>query len=261
MLELSTSELLEQAAAGNSAAWDEIVSRYSGLVWAVARGFALSMADAADVSQTTWLRLVEHLGKLREPEHLGGWLATTARHECLRTLRKSGREVVAFDADIDIESGEPTPEAVVLDDERDRLVWLSLGEIPQRCQVLLRALSTLTTSELRRGVRSTRHAHRQYRPDPRAVSRPSQEAAASPRGRHQNSGRRRVMSEPTADPMFATLRNVIDHADPVPQAVVDAARAAYTWRTIDAELAELTADSAMASAGRAIGIRAATADL
>jgi hypothetical protein len=57
------------------------------------------------------------------------------------------------------------------------------------------------------------------------------------------------MSEPSTDPMFATLRNVIDHADPVPQAVVDAARAAYTWRTIDAELAELTADSAMATAG------------
>jgi hypothetical protein len=57
------------------------------------------------------------------------------------------------------------------------------------------------------------------------------------------------MSEPSTDPMFATLRNVIDHADPVPQAVVDAARAAYIWRTIDAELAELTADSAMATAG------------
>ena len=142
MLELSTSELLAEAEAGNNAAWNELVDRYSGLVWAVARGFALSMADAADVSQTTWLRLVEHLTKLREPEHLGGWLATTARHECLRLLRKNGREVVEPDAGIDVESGEPTPEAVVLDNERDRLLWLSLGEIPQRCQVLLRALAT-----------------------------------------------------------------------------------------------------------------------
>ena len=141
MLELSTSELLAEAAAGDSAAWDELVRRYSGLVWAVARGFALSMADAADVSQTTWLRLVEHLTKLREPEHLGGWLATTTRNECLRLLRKNGREIVEADAGIDVESGEPTPEAVVLDNERDRLLWLSLGEIPQRCQVLLRALS------------------------------------------------------------------------------------------------------------------------
>jgi hypothetical protein len=58
-----------------------------------------------------------------------------------------------------------------------------------------------------------------------------------------------MMSEPSTDPTFVALRSVIDRADPVPSAVVEAARAAYTWRTIDAELAELTADSAMASAG------------
>lgn len=142
MPELSTAELLAAAGNGNSAAWNELVERYARLVWAVARGFSLSSADAADVSQTTWLRLVEHLGTLREPEHLGGWLATTARHECLRVLRKGGREVLGAEADLDLESGEPTPEAVVLQNERDRLLWLSLGEIPQRCQVLLRALAT-----------------------------------------------------------------------------------------------------------------------
>jgi hypothetical protein len=57
------------------------------------------------------------------------------------------------------------------------------------------------------------------------------------------------MSEPSDDPTFAALRSVIDRADPVPPSVVEAARAAYTWRTIDAELAELTADSALESAG------------
>lgn len=142
MPQRETAELLAGARAGESDAWDELVERYARLVWAVARGFALSAADAADVSQTTWLRLVEHLDKLREPEHLGGWLATTARHECLRMLRRNGREVVGFDADLDFEAGEPTPEAVVLDTERDRLLWQSLGEISQRCQVLLRALAT-----------------------------------------------------------------------------------------------------------------------
>jgi RNA polymerase sigma factor (sigma-70 family) len=138
-----TAELLVAARAGDSDAWDELVERYARLVWAVARGFALSMADAADVSPTTWLRLVEHLDELREPEHVGGWLATTARRECLRILRRNGREVVGLDAGIEIEAGEPTPEAVVLDTERDRILWLSLGEISQRCQVLLRALATV----------------------------------------------------------------------------------------------------------------------
>jgi RNA polymerase sigma factor (sigma-70 family) len=142
VLDRSTAELLSAAASGERAAWDELVDRYARLVWAIARGFSLSASDAADVSQTTWLRLVEHLGKLREPDHLGGWLATTARHECLRLLRKSGREIVSPDTDLDREAGEPTPEVVVLDSERDQLLWRSLGEIPQRCQVLLRALAT-----------------------------------------------------------------------------------------------------------------------
>jgi hypothetical protein len=57
------------------------------------------------------------------------------------------------------------------------------------------------------------------------------------------------MAEPSTDPMNATLRNVIGRADPVPPAVVEAARAAYTWRTVDAEIAELIADSTVASAG------------
>ena len=252
MLELSTSELLEQAAAGNSGAWDEIVSRYSGLVWAVARGFALSMADAADVSQTTWLRLVEHLGRLREPEHLGGWLATTARHECLRTLRKSGREVVAFDADIDIESGEPTPEAVVLRRRAGSTRLVVVGRDPAALPGAAARAFELTTAELRRGVcaHSACPSAASARPG-HAVSTISR-SDCRPIRSTQELGKEARDAGASTDPMFATLRSVIDRADPVPQAVVAAARAAYTWRTIDAELAELTADSAMADCGRAI---------
>ena len=47
----------------------------------------LSEADGDDVSQTVWLRLVEHLGDLREPAALPGWILTTARNECLRVIR------------------------------------------------------------------------------------------------------------------------------------------------------------------------------
>jgi hypothetical protein len=57
------------------------------------------------------------------------------------------------------------------------------------------------------------------------------------------------MVEQSQDPLLTSLFNVVANVDPVPASVVEAARAAYTWRTIDAELAELTADSAMATAG------------
>jgi hypothetical protein len=47
----------------------------------------------------------------------------------------------------------------------------------------------------------------------------------------------------------AELRAIFGHLDPVPQLLDEAARAAFTWRTVDAELAELTRDSAEEEAG------------
>jgi RNA polymerase sigma factor (sigma-70 family) len=138
--ERTTADLLGAAAAGDRGAWDTLVERHARLVWSIARGYGLSAADAADVSQTAWLRLVEHVGRLRDPQGLVAWLATTTRHECFRVMRRTGREVFASEGDLDVETGEPTPEAVVLDSERDRLLWAALGELPQRCQVLLRAM-------------------------------------------------------------------------------------------------------------------------
>src|SRR6266550_245386 len=90
--------LLEAAAGGDQDAWNTLVERYSRLVWAVARGHRLSQADAADVTQATWLRLVEHLDGIKEPERLGAWLATTARREALRQIRRAGRDVPVGDA-------------------------------------------------------------------------------------------------------------------------------------------------------------------
>src|SRR5262249_50255394 len=55
---MSLAELLSEAARGNQQAWDAIVERFSSLVWATARAHRLSRDDAADVAQTTWLRLV-----------------------------------------------------------------------------------------------------------------------------------------------------------------------------------------------------------
>src|SRR5438552_35437 len=85
--DLDVTGAVTAAAAGEAAAWNALVDRYSGLVWAVARGEGLSRADAADVSQTTWLRLAEHVGRIRAPERVGSWLATTARHECWRLAK------------------------------------------------------------------------------------------------------------------------------------------------------------------------------
>lgn len=134
-------DLVRAAAAGDRAAWDELVSRFSSLVWAVARGHRLQSDDAAEVFQTTWLRLVEHLAHLRQPERVGAWLVTTARRECLQVYRLHGRETVTEPETLDLnEDGQQPLDAGVLRAERDDALWHCLETSPTRCRTLLRML-------------------------------------------------------------------------------------------------------------------------
>lgn len=80
-------DLVTRARNGDRGAWDAIVERYAALIWSICRRHRLTDADAEDVAQGVWLRLVDQLDKLRDPAALPGWLATTTRRECLQVLR------------------------------------------------------------------------------------------------------------------------------------------------------------------------------
>jgi RNA polymerase sigma factor (sigma-70 family) len=136
--------LVRQAASGNRASWDALVDRFGSMIWSIARGMRLSAADAADVSQTTWLRLFEHLDRIEHPERIGGWLATTARRECLRVQKHGGRQVLMGD-DVDLPSedtADSTIDLSLLTDERDAALWEAFSEMPPRARTLLSLLMT-----------------------------------------------------------------------------------------------------------------------
>jgi RNA polymerase sigma factor (sigma-70 family) len=141
-------ELVSAAAGGDETAWAGLVRRYAPLVATVIRSHGLDPADAADVNQTVWLRLVEHLGRLRESHALPAWLVTTTRRECLRMLRL-GRRTQPFDP-YD-ESGEAhvgvlllvdpsTPDEDLLRAERSQVLRDAFAELPVRCRELLTLL-------------------------------------------------------------------------------------------------------------------------
>jgi RNA polymerase sigma factor (sigma-70 family) len=134
--------LLDAAAAGDQRAWSSIVDKFSGLVWTVARSFRLGSADAADIHQATWLRLVEQLGRIRDPERLGAWLATTARREALALLRRAGQDLPIGDL-LNLErhdTSQPAPDDEMLTRERDKSLWAAVEQLPVNCQRLLRLL-------------------------------------------------------------------------------------------------------------------------
>jgi RNA polymerase sigma factor (sigma-70 family) len=135
--------LVRAAAMGDQGAWDSLVDRFASTVWAVARGYRLNAADAADVSQTTWLRLVEHLNRIEQPERVGAWLATTARREALRVLRMAGRQIPSgddFEVLPDLQTSR-SPDRDLIANERDRRVSELVEQLPPRSQRLLRLLS------------------------------------------------------------------------------------------------------------------------
>jgi len=125
---------------GDEDAWNELVRRFTGLVTHVIRRYRLPPADTQDVAQLVWLRLVEHLGHLREPAALPGWLVTTTRHECERHLRTTGRSVAVDPLTmVRADTGDAEEiDAVLLATERRQVLLDGLAELaPQHRELLM----------------------------------------------------------------------------------------------------------------------------
>lgn len=139
--ERNPADLVTAAAGSDAQAWEAIVAQYSRMVGSIARGCGLSDADVADVRQTVWLRLLEHVGRLRNPERVGSWLATTTRNEAMRLARQrrltrpvEGLEALAAPA-------EPTDwVSRVETEERRTQVRALVATLPVRQQELLEQL-------------------------------------------------------------------------------------------------------------------------
>jgi RNA polymerase sigma factor (sigma-70 family) len=133
--------LVAEARDGSQDAWNALVDRYAPLVWSVCHSYRLSASDAADVSQTVWLRAVEHLESLRVPAALPGWLSTTTRNECLRVLTVTSRTPWQFN-ELTMDSRSDTDEldAELLAAERRAAVREGFAQLPPHCQRLLTLL-------------------------------------------------------------------------------------------------------------------------
>ena len=135
--------LVTRAQNGDQQAWDALVERYAPVVWSICRRYRLGRADAEDVSQSVWLRLVDQLGNLRNPAAVAGWLATTTRRECGRALRAAGSPraaVCVLDAENIPDSQNRTAEQDLLIAERHAALREAFTDLPPHRQRLLALL-------------------------------------------------------------------------------------------------------------------------
>jgi RNA polymerase sigma factor (sigma-70 family) len=148
----SVADLVAAASAGDEAAWNSIVARFSPLLANIISGYRLSNAARQDVAQIVWLRLVENLSRLRSSQALPKWLVTTARHEAIHQLKIQHRTQVSDPLTAHwmerparaLITGEPDepPEAGVLAQERHQALLAALAELPDRQRELLMLLIT-----------------------------------------------------------------------------------------------------------------------
>jgi RNA polymerase sigma factor (sigma-70 family) len=135
-------QIVRAAADGNDLAWSELVARFGGLVWSIARSYRLSHADAGDVVQCTWMKLVQHLGALKNPDAVGAWLATTARRECLRLIDGSKCQIPFGDDLTEAPDDHAALDDELLRSERDSLLWQAVALLRPEDQALVRMLAS-----------------------------------------------------------------------------------------------------------------------
>jgi RNA polymerase sigma factor (sigma-70 family) len=137
----STPELVAAAVTGDRDAWTGLEARYHPVIDSRIAGFRLQAADAADVRQSVWLRLLEQATRLHTPEHLGGWLATVTTRECLLLLRRRRRgPVLDGDGIADVAADLPDPDAALVAAEERAAVRRAVGTLSARRQALAVAL-------------------------------------------------------------------------------------------------------------------------
>lgn len=129
---LTDADLVQRCRTGDSAAWNELVERFSRYVFAICvKGFRLSEEDAEDVFQDVFARVFTRLDTLRDDSALRPWIAQLTRRRCLDALSANTRE-------------QPTAEVVVeeaapgLDDIDEAFVMRdALSSLPDSCQDIL----------------------------------------------------------------------------------------------------------------------------
>ena len=141
--------LWDQAAAGMIAwrqgepgALDRLVRLLTPTLWHVVRAYRLDTATAEDAVQNTWLALVRHRDTVQDPQAVLRWLTVTARREAWRLARTAERTRATDDTVLDLRpASDEGPEAAVVRRRRDEALWHAVGDLPERCQRLLRVVA------------------------------------------------------------------------------------------------------------------------
>lgn len=129
----SDPELLDACRTGDPDAWELLVERYERLVFSVALRNGVTREEAADITQMTFIALLESIGKLREEQRVASWLMSVARRLAWRQRRRSDRERLGLE-------GAGWSDDAIASWERIAVIHDGLQQLGQACRDLILAL-------------------------------------------------------------------------------------------------------------------------
>ena len=151
--------LVAQAQTGGEEAFTELVNRYEGNIYRLARHITQNPEDAEDVLQETFLKAYEHLGDFQGNSKFYTWLVRIAVNQALMKLRKRKTDAsVSLDDPYDtgeeslvreIAVWEPNPEQTYSQEEIRAILEKAVDSLPPtfRAVFALRDIEELSTEE------------------------------------------------------------------------------------------------------------------
>lgn len=125
----SDEELARQAQAGSLAGFEELVFRYERRIYGFVLQFCPNRADAAEITQETFVKAFRNIGSFDGRHALAGWLFTIARHNCIDHHRATP-PATSEEAMPDCADGNDPAEALASREDRDGLWTLARRVLP-----------------------------------------------------------------------------------------------------------------------------------
>jgi RNA polymerase sigma-70 factor, ECF subfamily len=153
-------ELVTELQGGSGAAFDWLVTHYSGPVYGLVSGMVSETCDAADITQDVFLKAFRGIRGFRRGSSLKTWLYRIAIREALnhrRWLWRHHREQDSIDAEassgracVEIEDESSTPFDQAASHEVQQAVQQALLKVPEvfRSAVILRDLEGMSYEEV-----------------------------------------------------------------------------------------------------------------
>jgi len=131
---MADADLVARCRAGDQAAWNELVNRFSRYVYAItSRVYRLGQHDAEDVFQDVFARTFEHLDELRDDAAVRPWIATLTRRLCVDKIRGGAREHLVEEP---LENAHAVADGLAEIDEA-MAVHEAMRTLPEHCAEIL----------------------------------------------------------------------------------------------------------------------------